>query len=82
LVAGQPNLAAFQLKNYVSGIANHRYVNPRPGGDVEVGLIAELRTAYKQMTPDVQQQLRDAVAVAKATNPDAWISKLDFSLKK
>jgi hypothetical protein len=76
LQAGRPDLAAFQLKNYVEGMAKGTYASP--GNHVEAGLTDELRQAYRQMSPDMQKQLRDAVAAAKAANPNAWVSKLSF----
>jgi hypothetical protein len=55
-----------------------QYGAPAPGSYVQAELVQELKTAYKQMSKDMQKQFDAAVAAAKKENPQAWVSRLDF----
>jgi hypothetical protein len=68
-----------QFKSYALAIKKGQTANPLDQSATLKQLTQELRAAFKEMPKDVQDQFRAAVAAAKAVNPDAWISKLDFS---
>ncbi|MDQ1388402.1 MAG: hypothetical protein QOF56_1856 [Acidobacteriaceae bacterium] len=85
LQAGAPDLATRALVGYANALkpksqgGGGQYANPAPKSEVKAALVAELKTAYRQMPGPVQQQYDAAVAAAKKQNPSAWISELDFS---
>jgi hypothetical protein len=68
-----------QLKSYALAIKKGQTTNPLDQSETLKTLTQELRAAFKQMPKDVQDKFRAAVAEAKTVNPNAWISKLDFS---
>jgi hypothetical protein len=86
LQAGAPELATKALVGYANALKARskggQYGNPAAGSEVEASLIAELKAAYGQMPDKMKGQYRAAVAAARAANPDAWISALDFSKPK
>ncbi len=77
--AGDFDAMKDQLKSYALAIKKGQTTNPLDGSETLKTLTQELRSAFKQMPKDVQDKFRAAVAEAKAVNPNAWISKLDFS---
>jgi hypothetical protein len=82
--AGAPKVAVQQLKGYASNtLTLHHpsaggYQNPDERSKVPEQLTQEIQDAYKHMSKDQQQQLRDAIAAAKAENPELWVSKINL----
>jgi hypothetical protein len=68
-----------QFKSYASAIKKGQTANPLDQSETLKGLTQELRSAYRQMPKEAQAQFQAAVAAAKEVNPNAWISKLDFT---
>jgi hypothetical protein len=85
LQAGAPDLATAALVSYAKALkpksqgGTGQYGNPAEGSEVTAALVAELKTAYRQMSKTMKDQYDAAVAAAKKENPSAWISELDFS---
>jgi hypothetical protein len=85
LQAGAPDLATKGLVGYAHALkpksqgGGGQYGNPAPKSEVKAALVAELKSAYRQMPKPMQQEYDAAVAAAKKENPSAWISELDFS---
>jgi hypothetical protein len=77
--AGNSDALTDQFKSYALAIKKGQTSNPLDQSPNLKALTQELRSAFKQMPKDVQDKFRAAVAEAKAVNPNAWISKLDFS---
>jgi hypothetical protein len=84
LQSGAPELATKSLVAYAKALkpkskgGTGQYANPAANSEVVAALVAELRSAYKQMPKDMQKQYDAAVAAAKKENPDAWISDLEI----
>jgi hypothetical protein len=79
LHAGDFDALKDQFKSYASAIKKGQTANPLDQSETMKTLTQELRTAYQQVPKESQAQFRDAVAAAKEVNPNAWISKLDFT---
>jgi hypothetical protein len=79
LQSGNPTAATAELVAYARELKpGGKYATPAHGSYVQAKLIQELKTAYKQMPKDQQQQFDAAVAAAKKENPQAWVSDLNF----
>ena len=55
-----------------------QYGAPPPGSAVVRELVVEAKAQYRAMTPDQRTAWDQAVAAAVKSNPDAWISQLQF----
>jgi ATP-dependent DNA ligase len=85
LQVGAADLATESLVAYAKALkpqskgGTGKYANPAAKSEVVAALVAEFKTAYKQMSKDMQKQYDAALAAAMKENPAAWISELDFS---
>ncbi len=84
LEAGDPADANAQLADYAGNTRTQhhpggRYGNPDSNSAVETELKREIQAAYSHMSPQMQSQFRDAIAAAKAANPESWVSQLKLS---
>jgi hypothetical protein len=77
--AGATDVATKQLVAYAIALKpGGLYQNPLRGSRVQAALTAELRQVDRQLPRDERSKFRSAFAAAKASNPDAWVSKLVF----
>jgi hypothetical protein len=83
--SGASDLATKSLVAYAKAMkprskgGTGKYANPVAKSEVVAALVAENKSAYRQMSKEMQKQYDAAVAAAMKENPEAWISKLDFS---
>ncbi|HMK23987.1 MAG TPA: hypothetical protein VK466_16755, partial [Terriglobales bacterium] len=78
---GAPQVAIQQFETYAKNTKteHHRsgnYQNPQDRSIVPDALTQEVLEAYKHMSKDQQKQLQDAIAAAKAANPESWVAKI------
>jgi hypothetical protein len=83
LQAGNPEVCKKEFTAYANNTftEHHRsgiYQNPKDGSEVKQALIHELQSEYKKMPKEMQTQLDEAVAAARAANPESWLSHLPF----
>jgi hypothetical protein len=80
LQAGDSDQATKGIVGYANALKPGGYYgSPAKGSEVQAALVKELKTAYRQMSKEMQRQYDAAVAAAKKENSSAWISELDFS---
>lgn len=79
LQAGDGARALKELQAYARALKPRgQYASPPDNSPVLTELAAELKAAYKTMTPAMQADYRDAVNAAIAEYPKAWITTLKF----
>jgi hypothetical protein len=78
--AGKSDLAQTKLVAYAIALKpGGLYQNPADGSAVQAELTAEIRRIDRALPPDQRAKFRAAFAAAKAKNPDAWVSQLEFA---